>query len=294
MSRGVVGRAPARAMPQTEPRPQRLEQAPRGGLAVVFTFELDAESHLLAQDPTNLARVSLLSSARYGVRRGLERVLRVLAQEDVRATFFVPGWVVHNEPQACRQIVEEGHEVAHHGHTHVSPLSCSLEDEREELRRGMDAITGLTGERPAGYRAPYREVSPHTFDLLAEFGFLYSSNLQDDDRPYLHPPGARARTLVEVPVNPVADDASYFLYRPPAHRLLLPAEQALSAWQAELLALQREPGSCLVLTLHPELVGRASRCEMLRAFIRFAREQEDVRFLTARELAEACAAGRWG
>lgn len=289
MAPGAVRRAPARPVAQTEPRAQRQEPAGRGGVAVVITVDLDAEAHLLAQDPTNLARVALLSSARYGVRRGLERLLRLLAAEDVQATFFVPGWVIENEPDACRQIVAEGHEVAHHGHTHLSPLSCSLEDERDELRRGMDAIVALTGEPPAGYRAPYREVSPHTFELLVEYGFLYSSNLQDDDRPYLHP-GLPGR-LVEVPVNPLADDASYFLYRPPTHRLLLPPEQALSAWQAELLALAREPGSCLVMTLHPELIGRASRCEALRAFIRFAREQEGVRFLTARQLAEACAAG---
>lgn len=293
MRRGVVSGAPPRPVPHAQPQGLREERARRGGVAVVCTFDLDAEAHLLAQDPTNLARVSLLSSARYGVRRGLQRVLRVLAQEDVRATFFVPGWVIHNEPDACRQIAAEGHEVAHHGYTHTSPLSCSLEEERDELRRGIDAIAALTGRPPAGYRAPFRDVSPHTFDLLVEFGFLYSSNLQDDDRPYLHPQGSRGGRLVEIPVNPLADDASYFLYRPPAHRLLLPADHALSVWQAELAALAREPGSCLVLTLHPDLIGRASRCETLRAFIRFAREQEHVRFLTARELAEACARGEW-
>lgn len=287
MAGSVRREAPVRAVPET--RPERSRRAPGDAIAVavVLTFDLDAEAHLLAQDPSNLARAALLSSARYGIRRGLERILELLAEEGVRGTFFVPGWVVDNEREACQALARAGHELAHHGYAHVSPLACSPDEERHELRRGIDALASLTGERPVGYRAPYREVSPHTLDLLLEYGFLYASNMQDDDRPYRHRVGDQLTRLVELPVNPLLDDASFFLHRPPAHRLLLPHEYALGVWQAELLALLREPGSVMVMTLHPELIGRASRVALLRSFIRFAREQEGVRFLTAREAAEA-------
>lgn len=66
--------------------------------AAAFTFDVDAESCVLAHDPTSANRMSLMSHQSYGPRVGVPRILRILERQDVRATFFVPGFTAECYP----------------------------------------------------------------------------------------------------------------------------------------------------------------------------------------------------
>ena len=150
---------------------------------ILLTFDLDAEPAILARDPEDAHRPVTLSRGRYGAQRGLPRLLALLRQEQIAATFFVPGWVVEQCPAAIETIFQDGHELAHHGYHHVPPASQSLDE-------------------------------------------------------------------------------------------------------AELAGLAREDGACFVLTMHPQLIGRASRVLLLERLIAFARSLGPVEFLRCRELTE--------
>ena len=86
--------------------------------AAAFTFDVDAESCVLAHDPAASSRMSLMTHQSYGPRVGVPRLLRLLERQQVTATFFVPGFTADTYPDVVRQIVDAGHEIAHHGYLH--------------------------------------------------------------------------------------------------------------------------------------------------------------------------------
>ena len=65
-------------------------------------------------DRTNATRLSVMSHQAYGPLTGVPRILRLLARQDLRATFFVPGYTAERYPDVVRRIVEAGHEIVSH------------------------------------------------------------------------------------------------------------------------------------------------------------------------------------
>jgi peptidoglycan-N-acetylglucosamine deacetylase len=253
---------------------------------IMLTFDLDAESGALAIDANNANRPGVLSVGQYGPKVAVPRILRLLEDEGIPATFFVPGWVIDKYPAALEAIVEAGHEVAHHGYTHQPPATfAGREEEEESLLKGTESIVRMTGKKPLGYRSPSWDFSPHTLPLLEKHGFLYSSNLMDDDAPYLHTIGGRVTSLVELPIQWMNDDAPFFMFRPPNPRPIQPASHPFEIWTEELQALYHEPGKIFVLTMHPQIIGRPSRVQMLKRFIAFARTLGPIEFRRCHEFA---------
>ena len=84
--------------------------------AASFTFDVDAESCTIAHNPTSTRRMSLMSHQSYGPKIAVPRLLAILARQDIQATFFIPGFTAESYPDVVRQIVDSGHEVAHHGY----------------------------------------------------------------------------------------------------------------------------------------------------------------------------------
>ena len=68
--------------------------------------------------PGRGTRMSLMSHQSYGPRVAVPKILRILARQDVRATFFVPGFTAECHPDVVRAIVDAGHEIGHHGYLH--------------------------------------------------------------------------------------------------------------------------------------------------------------------------------
>src|SRR2546426_53219 len=67
-------------------------------VAVMFTFDFDAESGWLSRDPSPRDRPGVISQGTYGAKVGVPRILDLLKAENVPATFFIPGWVVEHHP----------------------------------------------------------------------------------------------------------------------------------------------------------------------------------------------------
>jgi peptidoglycan/xylan/chitin deacetylase (PgdA/CDA1 family) len=264
-----------------------LQWPPGVSAAVCLTFDVDAETMWSSRDARNLERPSVLSQAYYEIGVGLPLVLDLLDRNDLHSTFFVPGWVAEQHPDAIAEISRRGHDVAHHGYLH-DPMDGWPEDrERDALRAGVGAIERAVGERPVGYRAPLYGVNSHTWRLLREEGFSYSSNMMDALHPYLHDGGPEP--LVEVPVHWLLDDGPYYLmsFHPPNYRQMIEPATVIAGWQEELAGIH-EAGGVLTLTLHPQLTGRPSRLRALQRFIDHARGYEGIWLPTMRELSEAC------
>jgi len=250
----------------------------------MLTFDFDAESGWLSRDPAIADLPGVLSQGTYGAKVGVPRILDLLRAEKVRATFFIPGWVVERHPEPCKAIRDAGHEIGHHGYLHERATPQDPDGERMAFEKGMKSLQTVLGVKPAGYRAPAWDLTPITLDLVQRHGMIYSSNLMDDVYPYLHP--RTARPVVEIPVQWVLDDAPFFLMHPKwLNRPIASAETTYGIWRDEFLGTY-EFGGLFDLTMHPQISGQPSRLLWLRKLIRFMKARKNVWWATGREVAE--------
>jgi len=250
----------------------------------ILSFDVDAESAILAEGRHYAEHPSAMSHQRYGPLVGVPRILGLLDDLDVPATFFVPGWTAERYPQAVEGILAAGHEVGHHGHGHLSPLRMDEAAEHRDLEAGLAALERF-GIRPTGYRTPSWEPSPRTFELLAEYGFDYDSSLMDDDRPYVLE--TATGPLVELPAHWGLDDWNQYMYLPDPRSgpgTVHPPSRAVRLWQEELDGMRRH-GCLFCLTMHPFLSGRPGRVEGLRGLVEYALGCGDVEFVSCGEAA---------
>lgn len=270
------------AMAGSRPRYEPIESPPWPGgaeAAISLTFDLDGEAGM----PVGSFSISAISERTYGVGRGLERILTLLSEHDVRASFYVPGIIAERHPDTVRRVTAEGHDVGHHGYRHFSPGRVDESLQREEIERGLASIETVTGETPRGYRAPYWELSQATYDLLCENGFLYDSSCMEDDRPhrYLHPVG----DLLEFPVHWSLDDWPYYSWSGSGAGNLFAPSTPEETWTRELRSIVAD-GRHTTFTMHPEVTGRGNRITALEGLLREAANVGPLAFLTHAELAD--------
>jgi peptidoglycan-N-acetylglucosamine deacetylase len=249
----------------------------------ILSFDVDAESPILVEGRRYADNAGLMSHQAYGPRVGVPRILALLAEHDLPATFFVPGLTADRYPETVAQILEAGHEIGHHSYAHFSPFDQDEQAERADFERALAALD-RRGVQPEGFRCPSWEPAWRTPALVAEYGLSYDSSLMDDDRPYLLQ--TDRGDLVELPVHWSLDDWEQYVYlpRPPFKSAIESPSKVLELWTAELDAMRRE-GGLFILTCHPFLSGRPHRVEVLRRLIEHALRGGDVEFVSCREAA---------
>ncbi len=250
----------------------------------VLSFDVDAETPLLAAGEQYTQHLSTMSHQAYGPTIGGPRLIRMLARHGKPATFFVPGWTAEHYPRCVEAILESGHEIALHGYTHRPPCYNTPEEQRAEIERGL-AVFDTYGIKPVGYRAPMWQTSKHTLEILGEYGMRYDSSLMDDDRPYLlDTPSGR---IAELCPQWYLDDWEQYVYVPdPDMGATINRPSVVAQLWIEELEGERETGSLLMLTCHPFASGRPGRIKAIEKLIDHADECGDVVFTRADELAD--------
>jgi peptidoglycan/xylan/chitin deacetylase (PgdA/CDA1 family) len=249
----------------------------------VLSFDVDAESAILAQGRRYADHAMVMTHQAYGPNVGVPRLLQLLDDFEITGTFFVPGLTADRYPQTVEQIAQAGHEIGHHSYSHLSPVDLGLEGERKDFERALEALDRL-GVKPKGHRSALWEASWDTPSLVAEYGLEYDSTLMDDDKPYLleTPKG----TIAELPPHWSLDDWEQYAYlpRPNIGSNIESPAKVLDLWTNELDAMRRH-GCLFMLTNHPFLSGRPGRVETLRKLVEHALGRGDVEFVTAAEAA---------
>jgi polysaccharide deacetylase family protein (PEP-CTERM system associated) len=111
------------------------------------------------------------------VERNTMRMLEILDAANVRATFFVLGWVAERCPKLVRRIAEAGHEVACHGYGHQLVTSLQPNEFRADVARAKHHLEDLLGTPVRGYRAPSFSITDWAIPILQELGFEYDSSV---------------------------------------------------------------------------------------------------------------------
>ena len=142
--------------------------------AMFLSFDVDAESAWTSKDAVHAQRLITMSYGGYEARVGTPKLLELLDQLDLKATFFVTGWSVDAHPAMAEAILRAGHEIGHHGYHHLLPDPGDPWIE-EELERGFEALKRRLGVKPTGYRAPYGEFTEElrvAHHMLRNAGFV--------------------------------------------------------------------------------------------------------------------------
>ena len=255
--------------------------------AASFTFDVDAESCTIAHDPTSTRRMSLMSHQSYGPKIAVPRILQILERQDIKGTFFIPGFTAESYPDVVRRIADAGHEIGHHGYLHEPMQGIDAATEASYLDRGLDALHKVAGIRPVGYRAPWWELIWQSPALLADRGFLYDSSLLDGDAPYRRAVAdGDSRDIVEIPVDWALDDWEQYAFYPgvTGSGVIESPAKALEMWTLEAEA-HHSQGSCFVLTNHPFISGRPSRAVALEQLIERVKDLDGMWVTTLAEIA---------
>ncbi|MEQ8657850.1 MAG: polysaccharide deacetylase [Hyphomicrobiales bacterium] len=250
---------------------------------MALSFDCDHETFELGMGKAAIGR---LAWGEFGRRRGVPRILNVLARQGVKASFFVPAVAGLIAPSALQPIIADGHEIGVHGWIHENTSKLDRQTERDLLLRSRDTLEQLTGSTPVGHRAANWDLSSNTVQLVAEAGFSYDSSMMADDSCYELLSEGRETGLVEIPVDWVRDDAVYLLFnREPATRPWTAPTDVLDIFKREFDMAFDEGGVCQ-LVFHPFVIGYRSRIWLLEALIEHAKSRGKVWFPTHAQLAD--------
>jgi peptidoglycan-N-acetylglucosamine deacetylase len=249
--------------------------------AFVLTIPVDAQTFLFAESRDYARQPLAMSHQAYEDNVAVRRLLGVLRDVGVTATFFIPGWTIDTYPAIAEAVLADGHELGHHSYSHRKPVTMAAGEERRDFERALEVL-GRLGVEPAGHRAAYWSPSWETPSLVAEHGLTYDCSLMGDDRPY-HLQTARG-SIVELPPHWAMDDWEQYAFLPGADlgRNIEDPGEVLSLWRSELDGMRRH-GGLFQLTCHAFLTGRPARSLMLRELLEYAQGCGDVAFMTCAE-----------
>jgi peptidoglycan-N-acetylglucosamine deacetylase len=252
-------------------------------IAVCLTFTLNntAVNFALGDVP-----VVQLTGGEFGAIVGLPRVLAVLDQHNVPATFFIPATAAIVDPQMIPEILKrQRHEIGLLGWSdeNLAEINDAVREE-QLLMKAIEYLSKATGKRPLGARGPSMTQSVYTIALLKKAGFLYDSTLMAMDEPYELLLNGQPSGIVELPVSRYLDDQST-LTAPRFGPAALPSPELVFETFRDDFDVAYEEGTLFLMTLHPHLVGMRSRIEYLDDLIRYIKSKPDVWFATGEQIA---------
>lgn len=121
----------------------------------------------------------------YGFKEGTPRLLDMYDRRKVKVTSHMVGMAVEKHPALAKEIVQRDHEPAAHGRTWEPIYAKTPFEERASYQANVQAIERATGIRPIGFNAPGLRVTPETFGILQDLGFLYHTDDLSRDEPFV-------------------------------------------------------------------------------------------------------------
>ena len=174
---------------------------PRGERAAVFlTFDFQGGEDV-KPDKNGFLNYEMWSQGEYGPHHAIYRLLRILKEENIKATFLTCGAIAERFPEAVQAILDHGHVVEGHGYNHEIARYLPRDQEDQVMKKTIAMIQKRTGRRPLGWRSCTQ--STNTLELLIENGFTFNTNSFHNEFPYLWE--KNGKVLVELPRQPFGD-----------------------------------------------------------------------------------------
>lgn len=149
-------------------------------MELLNAFTVDVEDYYQVQGIGDVIGRDRWDDHESRVVANTHKVLQLLDRHQIRATFFVLGWVADRHPQLARDIVRSGHELGCHGYSHRLIYEQTSEEFRDDIQRARDLLQDAVGERVTAYRAPTFSITKRSLwalDVLAEEGFEIDASI---------------------------------------------------------------------------------------------------------------------
>ncbi len=265
----------------------------RLALSVVVNVEEGAEASIADGDrgpePVDELGITLKKPVRnygnesnyqYGIKAGAPRVMRLLEQYRVNATFTAAAVALERAPDLAAEIVRQGHEVCSHGWRWIHQFNLDEAKEREFIGKAIASIEKTTGTRPYGWLSRYL-LTPNTRRLLAEEGFVYHMDDYSDDQPFWEMAGGKP--IVIMPYALDTNDMKF--WTDPALSVDQWLKYAIDTFDW-LYAEGADAPRMMSIGLHLRIIGRPGRIGAFEKFLAYATNKPGVWITTRLEIAK--------
>jgi allantoinase len=212
----------------------------------------------------------------YGSRNGVWRLLKILNEHRVPATFVANAHSMEIAPDAVACMLQSGHEIAAHSYTQDALMAyLSPDEERAIIEKCVGVFKKLTGAPPKGWLSPVLAPTAHTEELIAEAGLLWYGDYNNIDLPFCVK--TAKGTIVAFPHTDFAD-----------HRVLRgnPRDWFDVYKDTFDYLYANEPMALLNVTVHCHFGGRPLMAAQIERILKYIRGFPDVWLVRHDELAE--------
>ena len=227
------------------------------------------------------------SNYRYGINEGAARIVALLDQHRVPATWTAAALALERAPKLTAAIVARGDEVCSHGWRWVHQFRLNEADERAFIRRAADSIEASTGTRPVGWLSRYLHTDA-TRRLLQEEGFTYHMDDYSADTPFWGEVVGGSGPMVVVPYALDSNDMKMWIS--PAYTPDMWLKYACDTFdellQEGLSGRFEGAPRMMSLGLHLRIIGRPGRIGALAKFLQHVAQADGVWVTTRRDIAE--------
>ncbi|MGY0408345.1 MAG: polysaccharide deacetylase family protein [Polaribacter sp.] len=218
---------------------------------------------------------------RYGAKEGIYRMLNLWKKNDIHVTSHIVGEAAIKYPEVAKAIAAGGHEIAAHGMAWSDQWNMSYKDELEFIKKGIDTVETITGQRGRGYNANWLRRGPNTLKVLQDLGFLYHIDDLSRDEPFVTM--VRGKRFVVMPYTLRNNDIVNI-----AGKKWSP-DQHLAQLKAEFDQLYQEGATkrrMMSISMHDRIGGAPSIVHVVDEFIQYAKKHKGVVFMRKDKIAE--------
>jgi polysaccharide deacetylase family protein (PEP-CTERM system associated) len=176
---------------------------------MVNAITVDVEEYFHATEAQNVLGQTDWASLPSRVQHQVHLTLDLFHKRNVRATFFILGWVAERFPALVREIAEAGHEIACHSYAHRLVYDLSPAEFRSDTLKAINAIQNACGIHPRIYRAPSYSITRQSLwalKILVDCGFSHDSSIVpiNHDR-YGIPGSSRLAHVLKTPSGEILE-----------------------------------------------------------------------------------------
>lgn len=276
-------------------------QAARMALSIVVNVEEGSEMTVARDDrgmePVDEMGVFVKSPVRnyanesnylYGIKAGAPRVVNLLRDYDIAASWTVAAMSLEHHPEIAEAIVALGHEPVAHGWRWVHQFRMDEDEERAFIRKAVASIKATTGTRPYGWLSRYL-MTDNTRRLLSEEGFTYHMDDYSRDVPFWDRDTGAGKASQGRPVCIVPyqlDNSDMKMWTNPALTPQQWLDYAKDNFdQVYLEGTQGRP-RLMSLGVHLRIIGRPARIWALEEFFKYVRLHDGVWITTRKAIAD--------
>ncbi len=144
----------------------------------ILTFDIEEWFHIV--DVPSAKTEEQWGNFEVRIHQNMDRILKILDEKSLKATFFCLGWIGKKYPEVIKRIAEQGHEIASHSNLHKPVFSMTPEEFKNDTEISIKILEDITGKKVRIYRAPsfsIKEENKWAFEILFELGITIDASI---------------------------------------------------------------------------------------------------------------------